>query len=199
MEPDDRDAEQVRELRVEGPGLYVVGGAIIVALVGAFFLGRWYERKQHPAPQSMFDQSDPLAHVTAPEEQVDVGESADFFDTVEGQDKQAEPEREVRRRPAGDTSSPAPATRVEPAAGQAGGGGKFYVQVFAGRDLQAAEGLIAKLKSEGRPGRLFREAEGQGALYKVRVGGYATREDARQAAQQLVGEGYSGAWVTAID
>jgi len=198
MEPDDRDAEQVRELRVEGPGLYVVGGAIIVALVGAFFLGRWYERKQHPAAQSMFDQSDPLAHVTAPEEQIDVGESADFFDTVEGQEKQAEPEREVRRRVSDDAPPPAPATRVEPAAGQAGGG-KFYVQVFAGRDLQAAEGLIAKLKSQGHPGRLFREAEGQGALYKVRVGGYATRDDARQVAQQLVGEGYSGAWITAID
>jgi hypothetical protein len=191
MEPDDRDREDVRELRVEGPGLFIVGAMIIVALFGAFFLGRWYERKQHPAPQSMFDSTDPLANVAAPEEPVDLDESADFFDTLEGEEKQMEPGREVREgrgRPSPATSGPAPAAT-----------GKFYVQVFAGRDLQAAEGLIAKLKSQGHPTRLFREAEGQGALYKVRVGGYASRDEARQASQQLVGEGYSGAWVTAVE
>ena len=89
--------------------------------------------------------------------------------------------------------------QLQALAAEVDAGGNFYVQVFAGRDLQAAEGLIAKLKSQGHRARLFREAEGQGALYKVRVGGYPTRDEARQASQQLVGEGYSGAWVTAVE
>jgi septal ring-binding cell division protein DamX len=164
-------------------------------LFGAFFLGRWYERKQHPGPQSMFDSTDPLANVAASEELVDLDESADFFDTLEGEEKQSEPGREVREG----RGSTLPATSESAAAAPAAAAGKFYVQVFAGRDLPAAEGLIAKLKSQGHRARLFREAEGQGALYKVRVGGYATRDEARQASQQLIGEGYSGSWVTVVE
>jgi hypothetical protein len=46
--------------------------------------------------------------------------------------------------------------------------------------------------------RLFSEREGRGALYKVRVGGYPSRDGARSAADRLEREGYSGAWVTEV-
>ena len=42
-------------------------------------------------------------------------------------------------------------------------------------------------------------ARGPGTLYKVRVGGYATRDQAGGIAERLRQEGYRGAWVTSVD
>lgn len=188
METDRDSADSVREFRLEGPGLIVLGGLIIAAIAGAFLIGRWYERTVRPVPNAagLLD-SDPLAHVADEQEPADVAQSTNFFDTLEGENKEAEPQRE--------TAGPAPAVpAAAPAA--AASGGDYYVQVFAGRDRKAAEGLIAKLQSEGDRVRLFSEKEGQGSLFKVRVGGFADEEGARKAAGDLVRRGYAGAWVT---
>lgn len=55
------------------------------------------------------------------------------------------------------------------------------------------------MTAKGHPVRLFSEREGRGALYKVRVGGYSTRDQAGGMADSLRADGYSGAWVTSVE
>lgn len=72
------------------------------------------------------------------------------------------------------------------------------MQVFAGRDRQAAERLVGTLRAAGWPVRLQSVPEGSGSLVKVRVGGYPTRAAAEEAAGRLRGQGQTGAWVTDV-
>jgi cell division septation protein DedD len=69
------------------------------------------------------------------------------------------------------------------------------VQVFAGRDRRSAEELVARVQGAGFPVHLDAEPDGSGQLYKVRVGGYPTKERASEVAQSLSRDGFS-AWVT---
>ena len=210
----------VREFRLEGLGLLLVAGVLIVLLGSAFYVGRWYERQVSPVtvggPVGAAE-SDPLANVEPP---ADVDDSADYFDEVQGAEQEAEPQREIPRetsqpaQPAAaeeEPAAPPPATREEtatppraeeqpPAApAETVDDGSFYVQVFAGRDRESAEALVRELTGKGHPVRLFSEREGRGALYKVRVGGYATRDEADGVAGRLRQDGYSGAWVTSVE
>jgi cell division septation protein DedD len=201
MAGERKQGEAVREFRLEGLGLLLVGGLLIVLLGGAFYLGRWYERQTGPGPSAAAGgalAADPLANISEAAPAADVDQAADFFDEVEGGQKEVEPGREARSEQATPVEPPAaePRTAERPAATPAGG--PFYVQVFAGRDREAAEGLVRKLTGGGYQVRLFSEREGRGALYKVRVGGYPSREGARAAANRLEREGYSGAWVTEV-
>jgi cell division septation protein DedD len=97
----------------------------------------------------------------------------------------AEPQRQV--------SQPAAAPQAAPPATSEG---PWNVQVFAGRDRQAAERIVDTLRAQGWPVRLQSLPEGAGSLLKVRVGGYATRAAADEAAGKLRGQGQTGAWVT---
>ncbi|HKQ62546.1 MAG TPA: SPOR domain-containing protein, partial [Candidatus Polarisedimenticolaceae bacterium] len=98
------------------------------------------------------------------------------------------PRRELTapERPAGTAADGPEPGRLEP--------GDFFVQVFAGREVEAAELVRKKLVTEGFPAAVFTEREGRSTLYKVRVGGYASRERARETADRLQKKGYS-AWV----
>ncbi len=187
-----------REFRLEGLGLFVVGGVLLAAMGGAFFLGRWVERRSTPPPALAAGGSDPLAGVVERAPDADVADSLTFFDDVTTGDKELEPGREIalpatdrpaERRP----SEPVAATATKTPAAT---GGSFFVQVFAGRDRKAAEMLVDKLQGQGRAVRLFTEREGRGSLFKVRVGGYPTQDAARLAAVDLQKAGYAGAWVT---
>jgi cell division septation protein DedD len=121
---------------------------------------------------------------------VDVDESADFFDTVG--DGSGEPSREVARSDSqAEGTPPGGGSRLTP--------GEYYVQVFAGRDESAAASLVSKLEAEGQPVGMHLDRQGGDSLYKVRVGGYATQDEAREAARSLQEQGYAGAWVTKAD
>ena len=190
---DRRGGEPVREFRFEGMGLVVVLGGVLLVLAGAFWTGRWYERRQGPPnPAGGPLQSGPLAHVVEPQEAVDTDGSADYFDAAEGGQRQLETQRQVRTPPAAP-----PETTPEPAdAAAEAPGGDYYVQVFAGRDRSSAERLVGQLRKGGFSVRLFTENPGSDPLFKVRVGGYATRDEARDAAGRLKKEGHAGAFVT---
>lgn len=167
-----------RELRLEGGALWVTVALLLLALGGAFALGRWSAGS--PAPASAGARPG-AAEVEQPA--VDVDRSAGGFDTA------GVPEP---RRQAQGTAEPAPA----PPAAPASPGGAFHVQVFAGRDRQAATRIVETLERGGWPVRLQSVAEGSGSLVKVRVGGYPTRAAAEAAAQKLRAQGQAGAWVT---
>jgi cell division protein FtsN len=175
-----------RELRLEGPVLYVVVVALLGAVALAFWAGRWFERQTAPAPPIAAQEG--RGHEAGDEPKAD---DVTFFDTLGGGGRAAEPEREVRpKSEAGPPSAP-------PAA--APRSGTFCVQVFAGRDRQAAEEIVRSLSGRGYAVTVQGEREGRGALYKVRVGGYADRGEAQAVAERLKREGQPGAWVTRRD
>ena len=208
MSREDRIEEKPRELRLEGIGLVLIGGILIAVLVGVFFLGRWYERQFHSVPAALAENIDPLGRVpdAGLQEPSDLDQEATYFDRVEGREQELEPEREVNLPvlpESGRTESPPPAeppARGGTPAAEAVADGKYFVQVFAGRDEGSAASLVSKLWAEGYPVKLHTVKEGQGSnLYKVRVGGYATEEIARGKSRELREGGYQGAWVTRVE
>ena len=204
MRAEQRGSEPVREVRLEGFWLSAVGGVLVAVMVGAFFAGRWYERQFHPVDPAELSASDPLRHVADAKElqAADVTAEADYFDNLEGGEKELEPAREVRSPTPAPRSTPTPA-ESSPAASNSSDAatesGDYFVQVFAGRDQAAVAGLVKKLEGEGRRVKLVTDREGQGTLYKVQVGGYASETQARTAAGDLRQQGYAGAWVVHAD
>jgi cell division septation protein DedD len=186
----DRDLEErdgPRELRLEGLGLAIVGGVLLALLFGAFQLGRAVERWSAPARSA--SPADPLGNVE--QDAVDSTEKLTFFDTLSGQGKEAEPGRQAQAKPPSVESAAPPA--APPTAP-----GAWFVQVFVGRDRQAAEEVVRTLRAQKYSVRIDAVAEGSGSLFKVRVGGYATKEAADAGADRLHGDGHAGTWVVRI-
>ena len=190
---------EVRELRLEGAGLFLIVAFLGAGLVGAFFLGRWYERSS--APPSGLDRlaSDPLENVVPPDRVEDVDAGANSFDTVEGSTV-AEPARQARPPAARDAEQP----RQEPAQTKAPttatvAGGPFYVHIGAFRDRGSAEKVTGELTSAGYSAGVFSEKGASGQLFKVRVGGFGTRDEAATIAGELKTKGHPGAFPTKIE
>jgi cell division protein FtsN len=210
MTANRRGDEPGRELRLEGLGLVVVGGVLLAAIGGAFHLGKWVERRAHPSRSTAVTGGQgPLSQVVPPTSFDDAEKDQSFFDELGGNQKEVEPDRELRpdpepsleddppgspgAAPAGPSEPLGPATATDP-----GGQGDYFVQVFAGRDRSSAESLVGKLKTEGYVVRVFSEREGQGLLFKVRVGGYPSKDRAQRIASSLKQSGYS-AWVPPLE
>ena len=198
----ERQGNEVRELRLEGAGLFVIVAFLGAGLVGAFFLGRWYERSS--APLVGLDQlaSDPLENVVSADQVEDVDIGANRFDTVEGSTV-AEPARQATP-PAAQTSDAQPVEKqqqqpVQASAPATAGNGSFYVQIAAFRDRSSADKIAAELNSAGYPVNVFSENGTSGQLFKVRVGGYGTRDEAATIAGELKTKGHPGAFPTKVD
>jgi cell division protein FtsN len=130
--------------------------------------------------------SDPLGNVE--QEAVAATEKLTFFDTLSGPGKEAEPARQAQAKAAAPAPTAAP---VSP--------GVWFVQVFVGRDRQAAEEVVRTLRAERYPVRIDAVAEGaSGSLFKVRVGGFPTKEAAESGADRLHANGHSGTWVVRV-
>lgn len=193
----ERQDNEVRELRLEGAGLFLIVAFLGAGLVGAFFLGRWYERSSAPPAALTQLNSDPLENVVPPDRVEDVDASANAFDTVDGATV-AEPERQAVP-PAARNSEVAQQEPV-PATGPADAGdGPFYVQIAAFRDRGSADKVAGELTSGGYAANVFYEDGPSGQLYKVRVGGFATRDEAATVAGELKTKGHAGAFPTRID
>ena len=186
MRPEDDGSDRPRELRLEGALLGVAGGVLIALLFGAFALGRMVERWNAPARSSGAASSDTSAG--GEREAAEASEKLTFFDTLSGGGKEAEPSRQVGSKP--DASAPPP-TPVS--------AGAWFVQVFVGRDRQAAEDVVRELRQKQYPVRIDAVAEGaSGSLFKVRVGGFPTKEAADSGAERLHADGHTGTWVVRV-
>jgi cell division septation protein DedD len=179
--------DEPRELRLEGIALAVAGGVLVALLFGAFQLGRVVERWSAPARAAAAPE-DPLGNVE--QDTVDAADKVTFFDTLSGQGKEAEPKRETA---AGREAVVPPPTPAPPSAGP------WYVQVFVGRDRAAAEEVVRTLRGKGYPVRTDAVSEGRsGSLYKVRVGGFGTKEGADASADKLHKDGQNSTWVVRV-
>ena len=195
----EREPGEVKEFRLEGTTLVVAVALLLAVLGGIFYLGRRVERSGVPPPTNAERADDPLAHVaskSAPP--ADVDRSSGVFDRVE-QERKPEPSRENAKRPSEPSlESDSPPAGATPAPAPARSEGDWFVQVWAGRDRQAAELLVDKLQGQGYPVRLFTDRVEGDSLYKVRVGGYGADSEARRVSEELEGKGYRGAWVTSV-
>lgn len=180
--------EDTREIRIEGVLVWVVVVGLLAGLAAAYALGFRSGRKSGAAGAARSERAVPALA----SEPVDVGEDLSFFDKLSGGGQHAEPRRE-----AGGAAPPPATTERRETAPDAGG--DWYVQVFAGRDREAAELLVRDLTGKSHRVRVASERDGAGALFKVRVGGFASREAADAAVPKLRAEGYSGAWVTRVE
>lgn len=182
MEADPQRLDDGREIRLEGPGLLAFAGLLVILLAGAFLFGRWSAPSGGETASATDRAADPapLDRAAAPSEKVSV------FDSGGASGKTAEPQRQVTPPISKAAGAPAPSSTPGP----------WVVQVFAGRDREAAETLVRGLTDRGYPVRIESTHEGNDLLFKVRVGGYPTQADANAAAERLRREGEAGAWVT---
>lgn len=186
MAPETEGSGSARELRLEGAGLVLAVGALVLLLAGTFELGRRIGSSGAPA-RAGSAAGDAAGGGEA--EPTESPEKVTFFDTTTGGGKEAEPKREAAK-PAGGTPAPAPAAVSE---------GPWFVQVFVGRDRSAAEEVVGTLRAKGYAVRTEAVSEGaSGSLYKVRVGGYASRDAAEAGAVKLHQDGQPSTWVVRV-
>ena len=96
--------------------------------------------------------------------------------------------------------APAPAARPEPKKAEekpakksfATDGKGFYVQVLATSSERNAEKLVRELSAKGYPAYKVSVSQTAGTLWRVRVGNYATRDEARGVQGTLVLDGHTG-------
>ena len=96
--------------------------------------------------------------------------------------------------------APAPAARPEPKKAEekpakkssATDGKGFYVQVLATSSERNAEKLVRELSAKGYPAYKVSVSQKAGTLWRVRVGNYATRDEARGVQGTLVLDGHPG-------
>ncbi|MEP6656137.1 MAG: SPOR domain-containing protein [Betaproteobacteria bacterium] len=105
-------------------------------------------------------------------------------------ENQAEPKPETRVERKPDAKTPPPT--AERANGKDGAADAFVVQLAAFSDDKGANALASKLKRNGYAAFTEPIHTRRGTLFRVRVGGYASREAAGSAREKLKGEGYSG-------
>jgi DedD protein len=95
-------------------------------------------------------------------------------------------------KPAQVAAAPADAPASAPSAAAARPEGLFVVQLAAFADDKGANALANKLKRTGYAAYVQAVETSRGTLWRVRVGGYATRPEADAARVKLKGEGYNG-------
>lgn len=96
--------------------------------------------------------------------------------------------------------APAPAARPEPKKAEekpakksfATDGKGFYVQMLATSSERNAEKLVRELSAKGYPAYKVSVSQKAGTLWRVRVGNYATRDEARGVQGTLVLDGHTG-------
>lgn len=104
------------------------------------------------------------------------------------------------RQPVKTEPAPAPAARPEPKKAEekpakkssATDGKGFYVQVLATSSERNAEKLVRELSAKGYPAYKVSVSQKAGTLWRVRVGNYATRDEARGVQGTLVLDGHTG-------
>ncbi len=90
------------------------------------------------------------------------------------------------------TRSPA---RESAAKAETSGAGGFRVQIVSVSSRSEADAEAARLSRRGFSARVEPGTGSKGTIYRVRVGPFASREEAERASQRLAAEGRRGAWI----
>jgi DedD protein len=113
--------------------------------------------------------------------------------------KAAEPAKTADAGKAATAPASAPATASAPAPANAAEPPRegFVVQLAAFSDDKGANALAGKLKRAGYPAYTETITTSRGTLWRVRVGGYPSRDAAAQSRDKLKAEGHAGIVVPA--
>jgi len=91
--------------------------------------------------------------------------------------------------------APAAAAATAPRGAPGGPGGPFRVQVISVSSRAEAEAEARKLSRGGFSARVEPGSGAKGPIFRVRVGPYATREEAVRAKERLAAEGRRDTWI----
>ena len=87
------------------------------------------------------------------------------------------------------------AARESAAKAETSGAGGFRVQIVSVSSRSEADAEAARLSRRGFSARVEPGTGSKGTIYRVRVGPFASREEAERASQRLAAEGRRGAWI----
>jgi cell division septation protein DedD len=189
-----------------GFGIGLVAGSALEApgLVAHSLKGDGVELPlpEGPAVASRPPPAAPAAAAPAPEARrsapLGPGERPSDFDTGEGREAPAPvPERVGKGRAAPAAPSPPAVAAPPPALPSARRAPGFAVQVGAFSDRRKADRLAASLRSSQLSAYVVEGGKREAARYRVRVGPYATRERANDAASGLQAKRRLSTWVIA--
>ena len=88
-----------------------------------------------------------------------------------------------------------PAAREPAAKAETSGAAGFRVQIVSVSSRSEADAEAARLSRRGFSVRVEPGTGPKGTIYRVRVGPFASREEAERASQRLAAEGRRGAWI----
>ena len=185
---------RTHEILLENRHLAFVGVGVLMLCLGSFLLGRWTEHRRWINPDT------PLPHVSGATEHLPIEPAFPVEEALRSAgpveelvvDKQNEPEvaspssRESLRAGPRAEKPPLPAAPGE----------DLYVQVLATRQEEAAVRLRERLSGRNYPTTVISLPDAQGRrLYRVRVGGFQTREEAKRVAARLENEEHLKTWI----
>jgi len=185
---------RTHEILLENRHLTFVGVGVLVLCLGSFLLGRWTEHRRWVNPDT------PLPHVSGATEHLPIEPAFPTEEALRSAgpvqelvvDKQDEPV--VALPPSRESLRAGPRAEKPPLA--AAQGEDLYVQVFATRQEEAAVRLRERLSGRNYPATVISLPDAQGRmLYRVRVGGYQTREEAKRVAARLENEERLKTWI----
>ncbi len=185
---------RTHEILLENRHLAVVGVGVLMLCLGSFLLGRWTEHRRWVNPDT------PLPQVSGATEHLPIEpaflaeEALRSAGPIEALtvEKRDEPEP----APPSSQTSLRPEPRAEKPPLPAAQDEDLYVQVLATRHEEAAVRLRERLSGRNYPATVISLPDSQGRmLFRVRVGGYHTREEAKRVAVRLENEERLKTWI----
>lgn len=123
-----------------------------------------------------------------PADEPEPGAAADEPEPIEAPEVAVEPDDEAERAEATPDEPEVPAVEAEEAAESetpSVGSEEFAVQVGSFRSEGNATGLRDRLRDEGLPAFVVESSDGDGAIYRLRVGPVASRDEARDLVERV--------------
>jgi len=194
------------ELELGGMSLALVAVVVLALCAISFWLGR----QSVPARPAGVLETVPSQAAAPVLEGGDVESELTFFDRLEkapelsaqGDERTVEPAEPEAKAPekAVAQPQPVPVPKVtEPAVARElprATGGDFQIQVLATTERDAADAMVARLKSRGFPAHISPGTYKDQALFRVRVGGYPDEAAAQAVAKAIQEREGLQTWVT---
>lgn len=189
---------RTHEILLENRHLAFIGAGVLMLCLGSFLLGRWTEHRRWVNPDTPLPRVSgatehlPVEPAFPAEEALSRGDPAQEDGAMVQEPAQpGEPASQASQRSAVEREARAEKPPLPSASGE-----DLYVQVLATRHEEAALRLRERLTGRDYPATVISLPDAQGRmLYRVRVGGYQTREEAQQVALRLQKEERLKTWI----
>jgi cell division protein FtsN len=186
-----KDAQEVREEKFGLTFYDTLGGDKGAAAVGSRIGDAKSKNSEAPPGPVAPTVNVPGAEVPAPASGEAAGKTAPTVPTDEGALKKPPPLAERQTGEAGAQKPPvAPVPAIPKVKTEAQvGTGRFEIQAAAYREKQQAEQLVKTLKAFGfSPHVVMKDLPGKGRWFRVIVGGFESRERAKEIAEKMAGK-----------